>query len=296
MKTTSVMNFLLVIFASFLLALKGIFAKLSYAEGASIDATLFYRFLLSIPFVLGFLYYRKKRLQFGNLRQLCFLGVLSFFGYYLGSKADYTAIHLIGAGISRLLLFTFPVFVIILNALINRQFPDKKQVITIVCCQIGLFLTLGGLNLQLVRLNLYGALFSIISAVSYAFYIILIGKKAAKIDSQYLITWVILYAFLFIAIDFFFSNDLRQLQLTKNAFFWILLMSIFSTALPLTLFAEAIKRIGANHSAIVSTIGPVFTLVASFIILQESYSYIQLVGAAIILVSICFHTLRAKNG
>ena len=101
------MGIFLAIIASVLLSLKGIFAKLIYATGASVDATLFYRFAFSVPLVLLFLFYKKKA---GWLKQLDFkewkfIALLSFLGYYLGSKTDYIALSLISAGISRLILF-----------------------------------------------------------------------------------------------------------------------------------------------------------------------------------------------
>ncbi len=43
-----------VIFASFLLSMKGVFAKLAFAAGATVDASLFYRFAISLPLALRF--------------------------------------------------------------------------------------------------------------------------------------------------------------------------------------------------------------------------------------------------
>ena len=60
------------------------------------------------------------------------------------------------------------------------------------------------------------------------------------------------------------------------------MMAVFSTALPLTLFAEAVKKIGANNSAIISTVSPVFTLVVAFIVLNENVALLkQILCAAI---------------
>ena len=285
-----------VILASFLLSMKGIFAKLAFAAGASVDASLFYRFGISVPLVWIFLIYKNKLhyLKKSTLVDFCFIAVLGFFGYYIGSKADYIALQWIGAGLSRMILFTYPVFVVILNSLIKRKMPNLTTIGTMLFCQLGLFLILGAYNIDLLSVNLYGALFSFMSAIAYAIYLVLLGKRGSEINSQYLVTLVVSFAFGYIALDFALTNPSSELLLNSEAIFWCLMMAVFSTALPLTLFAEAVKKIGANNSAIISTVSPVFTLAVAFIVLNEKYSFWQLVGAAIIIISIYY--LSQKKG
>ncbi len=285
-----------VIFASFLLSMKGVFAKLAFAAGATVDASLFYRFAISLPLVWLFLIYKKKLhyLKKSNPSDFFFILALSFFGYYIGSKADYIALQWIGAGISRMILFTYPVFVVILNSLIKIKIPNLATIGSMLFCQLGLFLILGAYSADLLDVNFYGATFSFISALAYAFYIVLLSQRGGKIDSQYLVALVVSFAFGFIALDFSLTNKAAELSLNQQAFFWCVMMAIFSTALPLTLFAEAVKKIGANNSAIISTVSPVFTLVIAFIVLNEKYSLWQLVGAAIIIISI-YYLSQNKN-
>ena len=286
-----------VILASFLLSMKGIFAKLAFAEGASVDASLLYRFGISFPLIWLFLIYKKKlhHLKKSTSADFCFIAALSFFGYYIGSKADYIALQWIGAGVSRMILFTYPVFVVILNSLIKRKIPNLTTIANVLFCQLGLFLILGAYSIDLLNVNFYGATFSFISALAYSFYIVLLSQRGSKIDSQYLIVLVVSFAFGYIAIDFALTNSSSELLLNSEAIFWCVMMAVFSTALPLTLFAEAIKKIGANNSAIISTVSPVFTLVVAFIVLNEKYSFWQIVGAAIIIIAIYYLSQKNKQ-
>ena len=73
------------------------------------------------------------------------------------------------------------------------------------------------------------------------------------------------------------------------------MMAVFSTALPLTLLAEAIKKIGVNNAAIISTVSPVFTLAVAFIFLNEKYSFWQFVGAAIIIIAIYWLSTKRQK-
>jgi drug/metabolite transporter (DMT)-like permease len=50
--------------------------------------------------------------------------------------------------------------------------------------------------------------------------------------------------------------------------------------------AEGIKRIGSGNAAIVSSIGPVSTLVLAYFILGESFSVEQIIGTIMILIGV----------
>ena len=286
-----------VVFASFLLSMKGIFAKLAFAAGASVDASLLYRFGISVPLVWFFLAYKNKlyHLKKSTKKDFILILILSFLGYYIGSKTDYTAVQLIGAGLSRMILFTYPVFVIILNSFIKRKIPNLTTIGTMLFCQLGVLLVLGINNIDLFSINLYGAVFSIMSAIAYALYLVLLGKRGGEIDSQYLVTFVVSVAFGYIALDFALTNPSSELLLNSEAVFWCVMMAVFSTALPLTLLAEAIKKIGVNNAAIISTVSPVFTLAVAFIFLNEKYSFWQLVGAAIIIIAIYWLSTKRQK-
>ena len=77
--------------------------------------------------------------------------------------------------------------------------------------------------------------------------------------------------------------------LVEEAVFWCVMMAVFSKK------AEAIKKIGVNNAAIISTVSPVFTLAVAFIFLNEKYSFWQLVGAAIIIIAIYWLSTKRQK-
>jgi drug/metabolite transporter (DMT)-like permease len=72
-------------------------------------------------------------------------------------------------------------------------------------------------------------------------------------------------------------------------------MAIFSTVLPTWLIAEAIRRLGANTSSLIGSLGPVFTIGLGALILGEPVHAIQLVGAALVLVGVALVTLQPSR-
>ena len=73
-----------------------------------------------------------------------------------------------------------------------------------------------------------------------------------------------------------------------------LTMAIFSTVLPTYLIAEAIKRIGANRTSLVGSLGPVFTIWLGLWILGEPVHWIQIGGAVLVLAGVTLVSLRPR--
>ena len=69
---------------------------------------------------------------------------------------------------------------------------------------------------------------------------------------------------------------------------------MFSTVLPTWLVAEAIRRIGANASSLIGSLGPVFTIGLGAVILGEPMHAIQLAGAALVLAGVLIVSRRPR--
>jgi drug/metabolite transporter (DMT)-like permease len=64
------------------------------------------------------------------------------------------------------------------------------------------------------------------------------------------------------------------------------LMAIFSTVLPAFFMNAGIRRIGAGSASIISTTGPIATLVLAYMLLGEAITSIQLAGTFFVLAGV----------
>jgi drug/metabolite transporter (DMT)-like permease len=64
---------------------------------------------------------------------------------------------------------------------------------------------------------------------------------------------------------------------------------------PVFFTAEALKRIGANHVALLGALGPVTAIFFGWAGLDEVMSPVQLAGAALVLAGVVLVTLRASR-
>ena len=111
-------------------ATKGIVIKLALAEGVDTITTLTWRMIVAVPiFVLvGLWGYRRKMatrpagapplLDARVLAQTLGVGVL---GYYVSSYLDFQALEYISAQFDRLILLTYPFFVVLFGAIFFKR-------------------------------------------------------------------------------------------------------------------------------------------------------------------------------
>jgi drug/metabolite transporter (DMT)-like permease len=63
-------------------------------------------------------------------------------------------------------------------------------------------------------------------------------------------------------------------------------MGLFSTVLPGYAISAGIAMIGASKAATISMIGPVITLILSWLLLSETIGLIQLVGMILVIIGV----------
>jgi drug/metabolite transporter (DMT)-like permease len=68
-------------------------------------------------------------------------------------------------------------------------------------------------------------------------------------------------------------------------------MALFSTVLPVFLVSEGIRRIGASNAAILSSIGPISTIVLGYWLLGESFGAWQLAGTLLVSAGVAYISL-----
>ncbi len=287
LSNNSVLGAFLVILATLLLSFRSILVKLAYIEEIAVMDLFYYRFLFTLPLLLGFSFYKKKKELFTTIinKKIAVNCILAgFFGYYLATLSDFYSLTLIDANINRIILYTFPAYVLILNSIIERKLPQTRDIFFFILVQIGLFFVLGGFNLSLTSANKIGAALALCAAISYSIYIIINQQTGKKTGSILFTTYAVMFSFIFINIHFFAVFDPKNSHIISNkGFVIIVIMAIFCTFMPLLLIAEGIKRIGASRFALLNTSGPVMTVFFCYIILGETMSYQQITGSILII-------------
>lgn len=277
---------LLVLVATLLLAIRSVLVKLAFLENVPVMTLFYYRFVFTVPLLIGFAYIQKRGEFLQRiLEKRVFFGCVAagFFGYYLATLMDFTSLSLIDASVNRLILYSFPIYVLVFSAVLERRWPAGRDVVIFGLVQVGLFFVVGGVEWTLGRDDWLGALLAWGAAVSYSVYILINQQLGKQIGSVLFTTYAVCFSFLFISGHFWLTpgaNSVALTALSAKAIVIIMVMAVFCTFLPLLLISEGIKRIGATRFSLINSSGPMMTIGIAASVLGETLSVIQMIGGA----------------
>jgi len=288
------MGIALVLLSIFLLSFRGILTKLAFSENVMLMDLFYFRFLVAIPLMWVFALYKFKHKIFEsfdrNIAVSCLLA--GFVGCYLATLTDLFSLELIDVNINRVITYTFPIYVLMWNAFLERKFPDFKYIAAFFGIQISLYLLLGGFDTSLLVMNGEGALWALVAAISYSLYVIINQETGKKVGSILFTTYSVTFSFLFINIHYLITEPTFTGSISEEGLFIVVLIAVFCTALPLLLFSEGIKQIGASRASLISMSGPVITAIFAYLLLNETFSFQQVIGATGV---ICILALLEKK-
>ncbi len=268
-----------VVLATIALAFKGVFAKFAYNAGMSVDTLLLLRFGIAAPLFWVGVYFLARHtapLNWAQWKACIFAGAMFFVATY----CDFTAISLIGVSISRLILFTFPIIVMLINAVMIRKAPSLHQWGVFFVTYLGIALVMAPHGLQtLAHFDWTGAAWAMGCAVTYAIYLIASQQIMQTLGSVRFtaasgtVTMAIMVAVIPVSVG------VDNLTFPDEGVFWSACIAVGCTVIPFFMLFEGIKRCGATQTSLISLSGPVITIFLAWLLLGEKLSFVQTFGA-----------------
>ncbi|WP_417309479.1 DMT family transporter [Devosia sp.] len=284
-------------------ATKGIVIKLALAEGIDSVTTLTWRMIVAVPIfvAVGIIYYRRQlttaptgtrtRLTLGSLLQVLGVGVL---GYYVASFLDFQALEYITAQLDRLILLTYPFFVVLLGAIFFRRKITVQMVTALVLSYVGIALifahdlTIEGEDVLLGSLLVFGA------ALAYAVYQLLAKPLIDRMGPQLFTSIAMSGAGPAVIIHFLLTHPMSDLAVSGNGFALMLAIGTMSTVVPAYCISGAIGLIGPERTAIIGNISPLVTVALAIFILGEPFTIWHAAGTALVVFGVWLFTRKQK--
>ncbi|VVH52486.1 Permease of the drug/metabolite transporter (DMT) superfamily [uncultured Gammaproteobacteria bacterium] len=290
------LGLLLAFLGTFLFALKSIFIKLAYFEGLNSDVVLMLRMAIALPIYLGILsYIFWKKDQSKVLTQTTLFSIvgLGFIGYFLASLLDLKGLETISAGLERLTLFTYPIFIAILGAIFFSTLLTKRIIVVLITTYLGLWIMFSQERLLSDSNDIgSGVILVLFSALSYAFYVLFSKKIISRIGSVLFTAIAMSASSMFVLFFYFLLFDFSQVSISHNAWLWVFLLATVSTVIPSFLISEAIHRISPLQTSIVGMLGPIVTIILAVFILSEPFGIHQILGVSLVVLGVGFLTFR----
>jgi drug/metabolite transporter (DMT)-like permease len=183
------------------------------------------------------------------------------------------------------------VLVPIFSTLIIKKIPEKKVIFSTIMAFIGLgLLTIKG---EISEINI-GDVYTLISAVGFAMYIILIGKYTKEVESIVFASIQIgVVGVLSLITSIIVENPVLPTEF--EAWANIIFLSVLCTTGAFVVQNVAQRYTSPSHTALIFTGEPVFAAFFGYIILGEMLSFRGTVGAILILTGMLIVEVNFKK-
>lgn len=253
----------------------------------SVPNMLFWRFLaatiLSIAIMLP--KYKKLVIKQSDIKML--LSGILFYG--ASTITFFVSAKRIGTSVATAILFAYPIFVILSNAILCKTKLKKNYYIVFFVLLAGItcLISAHGLTLDVVGISS-----GILSSFCCACYIIAGKKSTSKPMMSTVMTSIGCTTTCFVAawVDGSFC-----IPGTINIWLTILATAALCTVIPILLFLQALEHIDAETASILSVSELVFIVIFGYVLLHESLNSMQIIGITVIIIGTLITLVRHRR-
>lgn len=273
-----------------------IFAKLAYREDVNLKTLLALRFTFAalIMWVL-WAFERRKVVSTQPANTLAKIIPLVIMGalLYVGQSFSYfTAVGIISATATSLLLYTYPTLVTILSWLLFKEHMSWQKLGALLIAAIGTIMVLGivsslisGGTGALGEVRPEGIAWALIAAVVYSAYIIT-GARYTSVQSPIFSSAVIITSAAVVYTLWGAISGELDLGVSALGLLWALGLALVSTVVAITTFFGGLRLVGPSRASIISTLEPAVTVALAAAVLNEAITFEQLCGGVLILAAV----------
>lgn len=270
-----------------------LFALYAYRSGINVSTLLLIRFAVATLLLLGYTFTSRRLRADAGLRpaELFHLFLLGGICYTLQSTFYFTAIRHIAPSLAALLLYIYPILVVLADCLIERQKAAPLTIASVGISFAGVMLILGTAYGQI---NSTGIILALGAAVVYSVYIILGHRVIKEVAPFTATTFITAFAGVGVFATSFFTETL---SFSFRAAAWgpIAGLALFSTVVAILAFFRGLELLGPAQASILSMSEPLFTVLGAMLLFQERLTAAQIVGGAAVLAGAVLVTWPGKK-
>lgn len=277
-----------------------LFALPLYSDGMDPYSVLFFRYLFAIP-ILGIMLRARGRtfaVSRHDLLPLVVMGLL----LAMSSLSLFLSYNYMEAGIASTMLFVYPIMVAVIMAIFFHERITAQTASCILVALVGIALLYKGSDGA--TLDATGVMWVMVSALSYALYIVGVNRPRLKGIATLKLTF---YALVFGFSIFIVCTDFGRALTFPSAWYkWgnLVALALFPTAISFLCTTQAIQYIGSTPTAILGALEPLTAVFFGVTVFGEAltprlmFGIVMIIAAVSALVaggSITSHLIRFKK-
>jgi drug/metabolite transporter (DMT)-like permease len=286
----------------------GLFARPVYATGVDWLTLMAWRFAIAgaLSWVL-LLSSRAARHALRTMPRRTLLVTMGLGAWYLSNTATYYAgIATVPLSLAALIVYIYPPVVAVLALQFGRPLQGRRAWAALGIAATGVVLAIGGIDASTAP-PIGPLLLVVVSPLLYAGWIILAarhggersdrtghgsdeGANASVAGAVMLTTTAVLYWLLNLVL----GHPLLPGDIPAEAWPGILGVAVVAGFLAVQGFYAGAQRVGAAQASLISTVEPLWTIVAASVLLGERLQPVQLVGGVMILAGVVLSQTRGR--
>lgn len=267
-----------------------LFAKPLLESGVPVLVMLFFRYGISVLLLSGWMLLKREpfRVKGREIGLLAVLGLL----FACSSLFLFASYAFIPSGLATTLVYLYPVFVALIMVFL-RFYPSWQTWLSIIATFCGILLL--SQPSGSVQVKPLGVLLAICSALSYAFYLVIVNRsKRIKLVSEHtltlyaLLTGMILFATLRICQGGSIVEGIGTAADWAN----LLGLAIVPTMISLLTLAISSRYIGPTKTSVLGVFEPLTAILIGTVLFREPISMKMAVGIIICVAAVVFMILK----
>ena len=262
-------------------------------NGMPVESILFFRYAIAV-LILGvvLLFDRQNfKVSWKQFGILLVLGVL----YTASSTFLFKSYNYIPSGLATTLVFLFPVLVAVIMVFL-RVVPSWQVWVAIVATFIGVIIMTQSDSTR--EIDTVGVLLSLGSALSYAFFVVIINRnKAISNISNSLLTFYVLLvgAIFFLSRVVATGGNLTVGIETKVDCLNLVGLAVLPTIVSTATLAVATRNIGATKASVLGVFEPITAILVGTLVFGEALTNNIIVGILIAMFAVTFMIISTKR-
>ncbi len=269
-----------------------LFGKPLLSSGVSVDTMLFFRYIIAVALLGGWLLYKGIGIRVSGKQFF----ILSLMGIMMGFSGVFLfqAYKFMPSGQATTIIYLYPVMVALIMILL-KVYPKWQVWLSILLTFVGvLILCLPDGD---VVFNWKGIILSFLSALAFAFYIVLNRNRSVKELSSNVLTFYVLV----VGTVFFFAHHLIDggdfMAGVSGLRVWgnMVGLAIFPTIISMVSLAVSIRLLGATKTSVLGVFEPLTAIFIGLMVFGEPLTLNIIVGMMICISAIVFMAISTSK-
>ena len=253
-------------------------ANLIYDDGVNALTLVLLRNLLSLPVIISMALLAKQNLFVGfkNMGVAMFIGI---FGCALTPLLLFSSYTYISGGTATVFHFVYPAVVLVAEILILRTGAKWGSIVAVLVCVGGIALFYDPKE----GIDLIGSALALSSGVTYAAYIVLLGRFGSRGMGTYVFCFFAELASTVVILAACFASG--EFSFPETAGGWIFSF-VFAAAVnggAVVLFQRGTVLVGGQRASVLSTFEPLTSIIVGYFAFSEPVGWRTVVGSVLVL-------------